>query len=179
MNVYSIIDKYYSDNAPLRELLLLHSRLVMSKALYAAVHHPSLNIDLQFVAEASMLHDIGIFLTDAPGIHCHGSELYIRHGVLGAELLRKEHLPEAFARVCERHTGAGLSCNEITKQHLPLENKDLLPETIEEKLVCYADKFYSKSHPTVEKTYERAIVSLARFGEEGVTRFREWHSLFA
>ena len=74
MNPYDIIDKYYSDNAKLRDLLVTHSELVTAKALKAAEKHPELDIDAQFVKEAGMLHDIGIFLTDAPGIYCHGKE---------------------------------------------------------------------------------------------------------
>ena len=177
MNPYDIIDKYYSDNAKLRDLLVTHSELVTAKALKAAGMHPELDIDAQFVKEAGMLHDIGIFLTDAPGIYCHGKEPYLCHGILGAELMRKENYPR-HARVCERHTGAGLTAEEIEKQNLPLPHKDFLPETIEEKLICYADKFYSKTHPTVEKTVEQAMASLRKFGDEGAARFEEWVKLF-
>lgn len=177
MNPYDIIDKYYSDNAELRDLLVTHSELVTAKALKAAGMHPELGVDVQFVKEAGMLHDIGIFLTDAPGIHCHGKEPYLCHGILGAELMRKENYPR-HARVCERHTGAGLTAEEIEKQNLPLPHKDFLPESIEEKLICYADKFYSKTHPTAEKTVEQARASLRKFGGEGAARFEEWIKMF-
>ena len=80
-----------------------------------------------------MLHDIGIFLCDAPGIACHGKEPYICHGRLGAELLRQAGYPR-HARVCERHTGAGLTKAEIVAQHLPIPAQDFLPETLEERL---------------------------------------------
>lgn len=85
---------------------------------------------------------------------------------------------ERHARVCERHTGAGLSLNDIVSQGLPLPHQSLLPETLEEQLICYADKFFSKSHPEREKTIEQAERSLAKFGEEGLERFREWVRLF-
>ena len=91
--------------------------------------------------------------------------------------MRKENYPR-HARVCERHTGAGLTAEEIEKQNLPLPHKDFLPETIEEKLICYADKFYSKTHPKVEKTLEQAMASLRKFGDEGAARFEEWVKLF-
>ena len=40
------------------------------------------------------------------------------------------------------------TAEEIISQHLPISPpRDLLPESVEEKLVCYADKFFSKSHP--------------------------------
>ena len=106
MNYNAIIDKYYADNASLRNILLVHSRAVTAKALTIVDTHPELNADRQFVEEAAMLHDIGIFLCDAHGISCFGSEPYLCHGHLGAELLRKEGYPK-HARVCERHTGAG------------------------------------------------------------------------
>ena len=82
------------------------------------------------------------------------------------------------ARVCERHTGAGLTKAEIVAQHLPIPAQDFLPETLEERLICYADKFYSKSHLDRVKTPEQAERSLSKFGQEGVARFRQWRQLF-
>ena len=101
MNPIDIIDKYYADNAPLRNLLVFHSQQVTERALSIAKAHPELGLDEAFIAQAAMLHDIGIFLTDAPGIHCHGKEPYLMHGYLGAQLMRREGY-EAIARVCER-----------------------------------------------------------------------------
>ena len=103
-----VIDKYYSDNPPLRDLLILHSRLVADLALKVAAAHPELGLDTQFIEESAMLHDIGIFLTDAAPIHCFGKYHYICHGYLGADLLREEGLPR-HALVAERHTGTGLT----------------------------------------------------------------------
>lgn len=124
-----------------------------------------------------MLHDIGIFRCDAPGIECFGPEPYICHGRIGAELLRAEGFLR-HARVCERHTGAGLSLVEIEAQGLPLPHQDFLPETLEEQLICYADKFYSKSHLEREKTIPQVIKSLSKFGNDGVERFRRWADMF-
>ncbi len=172
-----IIEKYYPDDNQLRRLLLRHSRDVADFALAVARRHPELRLDTAFVEEGAMLHDIGIFLTDAPSIHCHGADPYIRHGIDGAALLRSEGL-ERHARVCERHTGAGISLEQIEKQDLPLPHCDYLPETMEEKVICYADKFYSKSHPDRVRTVEQAAKSLAKFGEEGVARFMQWAAMF-
>lgn len=173
-----IIDKYYAGNDALRNILCVHSRSVADKALLIAAQHPELDVDLQFVEEAAMLHDIGIVKTDAPGIECLGSAPYIRHGLLGAEMLRMEGL-ERHARVCERHTGAGLTEKDIVSQNLPLPHHDFLPETIEEKLICYADKFFSKSHLDIEKPLEKVEKSIAKFGPEGLLRFNAWEKLFA
>ena len=59
----------------------------------------------------------------------------------------------------------------IIRQKLPLPHQDFLPETLEEKLICYADKFYSKSNLKKVKTPEQAEKSIAKFGEEGLQRF--------
>lgn len=178
MDYQAIIDKYYPENNMLRHILLRHSQQVARLALSIADRHPELNIDEDFVREAAMLHDIGIFRCDAPGIECFGTEPYICHGRIGAELLRGEGFPD-HARVCERHTGAGLTKEEILTQHLPLPAQDFLPETIEEKLVCYADKFYSKSHLDRVKTVDKVERSLEKFGADGLNRFREWEKLFS
>ncbi len=125
-----------------------------------------------------MLHDIGIRWCDAPGIYCHGDEPYLCHGLIGGKVLREEGFPR-HARVCERHTGAGLTRQQIEERQLPLPLADYLPETLEEQLICYADKFYSKSHPERLLTAEQTAKSLEKFGLDGVERFWHWHSLFS
>ena len=125
-----------------------------------------------------MLHDIGIFKCDAAGIQCFGTEPYICHGRIEAELLRSEGFPR-HARVCERHTGAGITKAQVIAQNLPLPQQDFLPETMEEKVICYADKFFSKTHLDREKTIEQAEKRLSKFGDEGVLRFREWEKCFS
>lgn len=132
MNYQAIIDKYYPEDDELRHILITHSQSVARRALQIVSSHPELHLDAQFVEEAAMLHDIGIYLTDAPGIMCFGSQPYICHGRLGAELMRREGF-ERHARVCERHTGAGITCQQIESQNLPLPHQDFLPETMEER----------------------------------------------
>ena len=140
--------------------------------------HPELGADETFVYEAAMLHDIGIFKTNAPGILCFGTEPYIRHGLMGGELLRAEGLPR-HARVAERHTGTGLTEEIIRRQQLPLPFQDFSPETIEEQIVCFADKFFSKTHLERIRTPEQVLLSLQKFGEEGVACMRLWMQRFA
>lgn len=171
-----LIDKFYEDG-PLRDILLRHSISVTQKALRICYAHPELNLDVQFVEEAAMLHDIGIIRCDAPKIECHGTEPYIRHGIIGAAMLRAEGLPR-HARVCERHTGAGISAEDVIAQGLPLPVQSYLPETLEEQLICYADKFFSKTKLNKEKTGEQAEHSISKFGEAGVLRFRQWTEMF-
>lgn len=177
MDALALIAKYYRDNSPLHALLLRHSRCVAQRALWALDAHPEIVADRRFVFEAAMLHDIGVFLTDAPEIYCYGELPYICHGQAGADLLRREGFP-AHARVAERHTGAGLSRADILSQGLPLPPRDFLPETTEEQLICWADKFYSKSHPSREKLLERVRRSMSKYGPEALLRFDGWQERF-
>ncbi len=177
MSPEEIIAKYYAEGSPLHSLLVLHSRQVAQRALAVADRHPELSLDRDFLYRAAMLHDVGIFLTDAPGIHCFGTHPYMLHGRLGAELMRAES-DERVARVCERHTGTGLTAEAIIKQNLPLPPGDYRPETLEEQVICYADKFYSKSHPERERNAEQTARSLAKFGDASVETFLEWDARF-
>lgn len=177
MTPESVIHKYYAEQPELENLLLIHSRHVADEALSVANRHPELNLDRDFLYEAAMLHDIGIIRCNAPSIYCNGPEHYICHGIEGGKILRNEGLPR-HARVAERHTGTGLTPEAIMKQQLPLPLQDFSPETLEEQVVCYADKFYSKTHLDERKTPERILKSLDWFGEEGVLRFKHWHKMF-
>ena len=177
MSPVTIIDKYYPEDNERKHILLVHSRLVAEKALSIADHHPELQLDKDFLYEAGMLHDIGIFLTNAPGIFCFGDQPYICHGYLGADLMHQEGYPR-HALVCERHTGAGLSLDDIISQNLPVPHRDMLPVSLEEQVVCFADKFYSKTHLEREKTVEKARKSLSNFGNAGLKRFDRWCEQF-
>ena len=110
-------------------------------------------------------------------IFCFGTAPYIAHGYLGAELVREAGFPR-HALVCERHTGAGLSLDEILRQQLPVPHRDMLPVSLEEQVICFADKFFSKTHLEKEKTVDGARKSIAKYGEEGLTRFNHWCDLF-
>lgn len=176
MEVLEIIDKYCSDEK-LRYILLRHSRSVADKALEIARRHPELKADEAFIEEAALLHDIGIVGVDAPRIECYGTEPYIKHGVLGAELLRREGM-ERHAMVCERHTGTGLTLEQIVEQGLPLPHRDMRPRSIEEQIICFADKFFSKTRLDTEKSVGQARNSLEKFGKEGIVTFDTWCERF-
>lgn len=177
MNPLALIDKYYPEDNELKHILVTHSRSVADKALDLARKHPEMNIDLTFLEEAAMLHDIGIFKTDAAGIQCFGTFPYICHGYLGADLVRTEGFPR-HALVCERHTGAGLTLEQILKNDLPIPHREMVPVSIEEQLVCFADKFFSKTHLDREKSVEKARRSIEKHGTEGLVRFDHWCELF-
>jgi uncharacterized protein len=172
-----ILKKYYKEESDLYKILLEHSFCVADKSLYIAQMHPEMNLNKQFIYEAAILHDIGIFKTNAPDIYCFGEYPYICHGYLGSELLKKEGLP-LHALVCERHTGVGLSRERIVANALPVPERDMLPVSLEEKLICFADKFYSKTHLNKEKPVEKVRKSLSKHGDEIVKKFDEWYKLF-
>lgn len=172
-----IIDKYYPAGTLRRDIYLKHCRQVANLALLIQKRN-NLPLDPEEVENAAMLHDIGICKTDAPSIDCHGSEKYIRHGILGAEMLREEGYPEQTARVAERHTGAGITVSDIKEMSLPLPEKDYMPESLLERLICYADKFYSKSGEMKEKNIEKVRNSMARHSASTLSRFEKLHSEF-
>lgn len=178
MNPLSIIQKYYQPDSKAYHILLTHSKSVMEKALSIAFSHPEMNLDIAFLREAAMLHDIGMFLTHAPGIDCHGDRPYICHGYLGADLLREEGFPH-HALVCERHTGSGITIDMIRSRNLPLPAREMVPISLEEKLICFADKFYSKSKElTIEKPIEVIRAEMQKYGQDSITRFEEMYCLF-
>ena len=178
MDVNEIIDRWYPQENELKSIYKIHARAVADWALEMAARHPELNIDTQFVEEAAMLHDLGIFLTDAPRIHCYGTESYLCHGYLGAELLRAEGYP-LHARVCERHTGTGLTKEQIIANGWDLPHRDFIPETLEEKLICFADKFYSKTkYLETARTLEQVVESMLKISPESAAKVKEWAALF-
>lgn len=177
MTFQEIIDKYYPAGTRRRDIYIRHCRQVADKAL-EILDAKKLSLDRDIVEAAAMLHDIGIFMTDADGIDCHGTEPYIAHGILGARLLRENGFPEEIARVAERHTGAGISVEDIEELNLPLPHRDYMPETLLERLVCYADKFFSKSGDMKEKPLDRVRNSMSRHSSATLARFEKLHEEF-
>ncbi|KAA6319042.1 hypothetical protein EZS27_031024 [termite gut metagenome] len=177
MFVFNLIDKYYPEDNKLKRIFLSHACSVEKKALQIAAAHPELNVDEKFLSEAALLHDIGIFLTHAPAISCLGKAPYICHGYLGAELMRKEGFPR-HALVCERHTGAGLSLKEIIERQLPVPHREMVPQSMEEQIICFADKFFSKTHLDEKKEIKKVQENIAKHGKEGLERFLQWKKLF-
>ncbi len=174
----AIIDKYYSEDNKAREILITHSKLVRNKAMLIANNNPHLNADTKKLEQGALLHDIGILFTDAPEIGCHGSYPYICHGYLGRELLEKEGF-NGIAMVAERHTGIGLSVKEIKSKNLPIPHREMVPVTIEEQIICFADKFYSKGkHPEREIPIEKVREKIAKHGANQLERFDEWCEIF-
>ncbi|MFC7534899.1 HD domain-containing protein [Actinoplanes sp. GCM10030250] len=157
------IRAWHEEFAPTREAfdsVYTHCRIVCELA--EQLHTEG---DLELIRAGSLLHDIGVYRL--------GAGEYIRHGVLGHELLRGLGLPEELSRFCSHHTGVGLSSEDVRRQGLPLPIADYLPETVEEELVMYADKFHSKSSPPAFVSAESYSARAGLFGADKVHRFAE------
>ena len=181
MNPVDIIARFYDRRSKAFEILVEHGRQVAQKARAAAEKVVHLQPDLNFIKNAAMLHDVGILLTESPGFGCHGKYPYICHGFLGRELLDSIGLPE-YGLTCERHVGVGISRDDIKRFKLPLPERDMLPISIEEQVICYADKYFSKNGNGIgkngAKSIEQIVESLQPYGQDKVERFRNWVRMF-
>lgn len=177
MDAVKILMRYLDVGTELYKIVYSHSRSVANKALEIVKNHPELNADALFIEESSLIHDIGVVLTDAPSICCFGKYPYICHGFLGREIMDKEGYPK-HALVCERHTGTGLSVEIISKRGLPLPLRDMMPLSIEEQIICFSDLFYSKTNLENERSIENVRIGLEKYDLEGVQKFDEWCKVF-
>ncbi|MGA2122202.1 MAG: HD domain-containing protein [Methanoregula sp.] len=123
--------------------VIAHCRAVRDCALEYARRNP--DADYTLIETGSMLHDIG-----------RGTTHSIRHGQIGADLLRSMGLSEEIARIVECHTGAGLTADECTL--LGLEARDCIPRTTEEKIVTHADNLIAGTRRvTIDESIASAI----------------------
>lgn len=169
---------YYKDNPELKRIVLTHS-LQVAKLALKIVETKKLPLDPKDVYCAAFLHDIGVVKCYAPDIGAVGQLPYLQHGIEGMKILQNHGL-HTYARVCLIHTGSGITAEEIKTNNLPLPQIDLVPETILEKLICYADKFFSKSQDLKkEKNIEEIISQMKKFGPEALERFLALNQLFS
>lgn len=123
-----------------------HSLLVAEIAREIASHmNPRVKLDHDLIEVGALLHDIGRSVTHD-----------VKHGVIGAEILEKMRYPERLVRLVRNHVGAGIPREEAVPLGLPA--RDHVPSTVEEKVVCYADKLASGS---TRVTFEKALQGFA------------------
>ncbi len=160
-------------------IVLEHSRHVADLALEVAGRLAVGEDDRIFIEEAAMLHDIGACQVNAPELGIHGKHPYIMHGVLGRAILEQEGYP-LHALVCERHTGVGLTCDDIIRQDLPLPHREMCPVSLPEQIICFADLFYSKNPGRLDqrKTVAQVRKKLFPFGADKVAVFDIWLTKF-
>ncbi len=179
MNPIDIINEFYAPGSKAGEILLRHSEAVAQKAICVAERIPDFKPDTRFIEEAAMIHDIGIFYTNASLLECNGKYPYVCHGYLGRKLIEDMGY-QRHALVCERHVGAGLSIEDIVKFNLPLPVRSMIPISIEEQIVCYADKFFSKKidQNTEELSIDTVVAKIESYGSDQAIRFKTWVDLF-
>lgn len=158
-----------------------HVVMVASRALAIARKLGLSEEQQQFIEESAMLHDIGMTACHAPDIGCNGDKPYVAHGVEGAAILMRAGLP-LHARLVARHVGCGLTDDEVEKNALEplLEHRPLIPQTIEEEIVTYADLFYSKNEEFLlrPRSIEQAREGVAKFGPWSAAQFDRWVKKF-
>lgn len=121
-------------------------------------------VDERVVGAAALLHDIGRTVTMGP-----------QHGLAGANLLRKQGLPDAVCLAVERHVGAGLDAGDAKGLGMPA--KDYLPRSLEEKIVCHADNLWNVDR---RSTLEEECKGLEAKGlHKAVPRMRALHAEIA
>ncbi len=172
------LHKKYATSEKALKIVLGHCQAVTNKALKIAKKFSE--ADLDFVYEAAMLHDIGVYFVHAPKIFCFGEQPYLTHIIIGSHILQKEGLPK-HAKVAETHTGVGITKEDVISKKLPIPAKDYIPTTLEEKIISYADLFFSKSNIDnldQEASFEEIESELIRHGEEKLVIFAEWRKMF-
>ncbi|MFI6581212.1 HDIG domain-containing metalloprotein [Embleya sp. NPDC050493] len=169
------------------EITALHRAYAPTRAVFEKVHTHCVIVgriaeqlatgpggagaDLDLVRAGCLLHDIGVYrLYDEEG-RLDGAN-YVRHGLLGVEILRKEGLPESLHRFCSCHTGVGLTRHDVLSRQLPIPVDDYVAESAEERLVMYADKFHSKSNPPRFLRPDTFAAKIRRFGDDKVVAFQ-------
>lgn len=105
-------------------------------------------VNVQLVEIGALLHDIGRSKTHT-----------VDHALVGAQVAQSLGLPDAVVKIIERHAGGGIPKEEAKQLGWPV--KDYIPETLEEKIVCYADKRVEGLRTVpIERTLRMYAVSL-------------------
>ena len=175
-----IIHKYIPPNSLTYNIYIVHVTLVTAKALTIARRLKLSEEQQSFIEEACMLHDIGIVHVKAKELGCNGEMPYIYHIVEGRKMLEAEGLP-LHARIAENHIGVGgLTREEIIKDKIVLPHRDMLCETIEEKIISYSDLFFSKNPKRyfIEKPLKQVQEKVVSYGKRQEKLFKEWSKLF-
>lgn len=99
----------------------------VSRVLAAGLKKKGAEVDVEAVVVGALLHDIGRSKTQT-----------VRHGLEGSSLLEAEGLDRVVVEIVRKHVGAGLSPEEARRLGLP--ELDYIPRSLEERVVCFADK---------------------------------------
>jgi len=171
-DIYDFINEVYKNDKSVLDFLIPHSESVAKLAVDIAKKQ---NADVDFVERAALMHDIGIIFTDTPKLNCKGKAPYMQHGIYGQKLL-EEHGFIREAIIAKTHIGVGITIEHIIKNNLPLPAIDMYPTTLEEEIVSFADKFFSKrpEYLTTPKLLAEVEADIKRYGDESYKTFKKW-----
>lgn len=150
-----------------------HCIKVSEKALEIARRIGRDNIDMELVGRGALFHDLGKAET-------HG----IEHGRIGAEMGRKSGLPKDITDIMEKHIRGGLTGPEARELGLPV--KDYTLQTLEERIVIYADRLVDIIHDGIvpikneveaEDRFEEILKTYPKYGKNELTleRYLGYH----
>ena len=123
-NALALHRKYGSNDRIVRHCQTV-TRVV--KILAEGLGKRGISVDTKAVVAAALLHDIGRSRVQT-----------VRHGLEGSEMIEKEGVDKKIVEIVRKHVGAGISAEEAKALGLPA--LDYVPKTLEERLVCFADK---------------------------------------
>lgn len=140
------------------------------------VEQKNLDIDRARLRAACLLHDIGsyIFLV-AKEMRL---EVYPQHALFGASILREEGVDERICEIVRTHVLLGLTEEEIRQKGMALPYRSFEPQTIEARLLCYADRFSSKGNGIVINSYESFLTRLKKDFPLQSEKFEAWAGEF-
>lgn len=119
-------------------------------------------VEIELVEVGALLHDIGRSKT-------HN----VNHGIIGMEIAQSLNLPQSVISIIERHVGGGITADEAKKLGWPVKN--YLPTTLEEKIVCYADKLIEgRKVVPIEKTLTSLSLELGE-SHPAIDRIKRLH----
>jgi uncharacterized protein len=125
--------------------VITHCQTVAVLALELAEEFKAKNypVNLALIEAGALLHDLGRSKTHS-----------VNHAIEGMKLAQAEGLPEPVICIIKRHVGAGITAKEAEQLNWPKDN--YIPQTLEEKIVCYADKCVSgNDRVSVETTIQQ------------------------
>jgi len=123
----------------------------------------TVKFNYELARAGALLHDIGAYKFITAEGKFFNKDTYVQHALFGYEILRSEGFDDSICRFAKNHTGVGITKSEIQNNHIPLPADDYLAETVEEKLVMYADKFHSKT--PIFHSFETARTYFSKFSD--------------
>jgi len=125
-----------------------------------------LNVNLQLVRIGALLHDIGRSKTHS-----------VNHVIEGVRIAQSLGLQDSLVSIIGCHAGGGISIREAVRLGWPPGR--YVPQTLEEKIVNYADKLIEGSHKVgIEQTIEKFSMELGG-NHPTIERVKRLHEEFS